>query len=609
MDNLFLFNYYSYIMRLGDLTNVLEGDQTIFEALESNMNTNGYSFQRKKETRISKILKNLSNLGMNYDDQILKKMKAVPADKALIDKDLMNGQSIYAGPMDNWKVKGEEDKPFKEKTLEAKREILRKMAGQPELEDILDVMANECIVYNDDDAYICKPFLDTAMIQQLNEKNAEEIKNCVDATFYKMYLHLDLKHHAWDMFKRWLIEGVLAFEIIYDNLENPHSIIGIEEIDAATITKKNKNGITYWVQFSDVQGSERILLDSQVIYIKYEDTGISQRQSYLERLIRPFNLYRIVEQAQVIWTVTQSSFKTKFTIPVQGMNKAKGQQTLSQAMNRYKEDISFNVETGELQVNGKVNLPFNKEYWMPQNDNGTPEIETIVDNGPQLNDSDQIKWFKSQLYEMSKIPVSRFDVEAQQTWFGTDPTAQLREEIDFGRFVTRLRNTFVDMILKPIKIQVALAIPDIKNDKRILDSISMKFNSYNQFEEMMNIEIMSKRIEFIGSMKEGITETNDEGEEVPYFDSEFLMMKYLHMSQADLELNEKLKRKNRLKKGEGSEEEGDEEGGDEEENGGEEGTGGEGGGEGASSETESDEGVDSEMLGNVEPESTETTQA
>ena len=592
-------------MRLGDLTNVLEGDQTIFEALESNMNTNGYSFQRKKESRISKILKNLSNLGMNYDDQILKKMKAVPADKALIDKEQMNGQSIYAGPMDNWKVKGEEDKPFKEKTLEAKREILRKMAGQPELEDILDVMSNECIVYNDDDAYICKPFLDTAMIQQLNEKNAEEIKNCVDATFYKMYLHLDLKHHAWDMFKRWLIEGVLAFEIIYDNLENPHSIIGIEEIDAATITKKNKDGITYWVQFSDVQGSERILLDSQVIYIKYEDTGISQRQSYLERLIRPFNLYRIVEQAQVIWTVTQSSFKTKFTIPVQGMNRAKGQQTLSQAMNRYKEDISFNVETGELQVNGKVNLPFNKEYWMPQNDNGTPEIETIVDNGPMLNDSDQIKWFKSQLYEMSKIPVSRFDVEAQQTWFGTDPTAQLREEIDFGRFVTRLRNTFIDMILKPIKIQVALAIPDIKNDKRILDSISMKFNSYNQFEEMMNIEIMSKRIEFIGSMKEGITETDDEGEEVPYFDSEFLMMKYLHMSQADLELNEKLKRKNRLKKGEGSEEEGDEEGGDEEETGG----GDEGGSEGASSETESDEGVDSEMLGDVEPESTETTQA
>lgn len=598
-------------MRLGDLSSVLEGDQTIYEALESNMNTNGYSFQKKRESRISKILKSLSNYGMNYDEQILKKMKAVPADKNLINKDDVGGQSIYAGPMDNWKVKGEEDKEFKEKTLEAKREILRKMSGQPELEDILDVMANECIVYDDEQAYICNPYLDTAMLQNLNESNAEEIKNCVDATFYKMYLLLDFKNSAWDLFKRWLIEGVLAFEIVYDNLENPHMITGIIDIDPATLTKKNKNGVTYWVQFSEVTGSERILLDSQIIYIKYEDTGISARQSYLERLIRPFNLYRIVEQAQVIWTVTQSSFKTKFTIPVQGMNRAKGQQTLAQAMNRYKEDISFNVETGELQVNGKVNLPFNKEYWMPQNDNGTPEIEPIIDNGPQLNDSDQIKWFKNQLYEMSKIPVSRFDIEAQQTWFGTDPTAQLREEIDFGRFVGRLRNTFIEILLKPIRIQLALSIPDIKNDKRILDSVSMKFNSYNQFEEMMNIEIMSKRIEFIGSMKEGITETNEEGEEVPYFDSEFLMMKYLHMSQADLELNEKLKRKNRLKKKEegGEEEEGAED--TEEESGGEEESRGEesGGEAGPSSETESDEGIDSEMLGSVEPESTETSQA
>ena len=357
----------------------------------------------------------------------------------------------------------------------------------------------------------------------------------------------------------------------------------------------------YWVQFKDIQGKERVLYDSQIIYIKYEDTGVTSRQSYLERLIRPFNLYRIIEQAQVIWTVTQSSFKTKFTIPVQGMGKALAKQTLAQAMNRYKEDISFNVETGELQINGKVNLPFNKEYWMPQNDNGTPEIETIVDQGPMLNDSDQIKWFKNQLYEMSKIPASRFDKEAQQTWFGSDPTAQLREEIDFGRFVTRMRNTFAQLILKPLKIQLALSIPDIKNDKRILDSVSLKFNSYNQFEEMMNIEIMSKRVEFIGTMKDSLVIQEGE-EEIPYFDPEFLIIKYLHMSQADLELNEKYKKKRKLnKKDEGEESEEGDEGGDEEMGGNEE--------EGGSSETESSDDIDSEMLGDVEPESTETSQA
>lgn len=588
-------------MRLGNLESALEGEKTIFEAIEANVITNAYNdYAKQRPSRISRIFKTLSNYGMNYDDKVLKNMMAIPASKDLRKEDDLVNQSLYSGMLDNWKVKGEEEKPFKEKTIEQKRDILRKMAAQPELEDILDVMTNECIVYEDDESYICKPFLDNGLLYQLNEKNLEEIKNCIDASFYKLYLLLNWKTLAWDQFKRWLIDGVLAYEIIYDDLQNPHSIIGIIDIDPATLTKVIKDNVTYWVQFKDVQGKERILYDSQIVYIKYEDTGVTARQSYLERLIRPFNLYRIIEQAQVIWTVTQSSFKTKFTIPVQGMTRAKAQQTLGQAMNRYKEDISFNVETGELQINGKVNMPFNKEYWMPQNVNGTPEIETIVDQGPMLNDSDQIKYFKNQLYEMSKIPASRFDKEAQQTWFGSDPTSQLREEIDFGRFVTRLRNTFAQILLKPLRIQLALSIPDIKNDKRILDSISLKFNSYNQFEEMMNIEIMTKRVEFIGTMKDNLTIQQGE-DEVSYFDPEFLIVKYLHMSQADLELNEKYKKKNRLKGGD-EDEEGKGGGDEDEELGG-------GKDEGGSSETESSDDIDSEMLGDVEPESTETTQA
>ena len=142
-----------------------------------------------------------------------------------------------------------------------------------------------------------------------------------------------------------MIEGVLAYQIVYDDVENPHTIVNIVDVDPNTLTRSIEDGVVYWIQFKDVIGRERKLLDAEIIYIKYEDSGVAPRQSYLERLIRPFNLYRIVEQAQVIWTVTQSSFKTMFTIPVGGMNRAKGAQTLAAAMNRYKEDISFNVET------------------------------------------------------------------------------------------------------------------------------------------------------------------------------------------------------------------------------------------------------------------------
>ena len=593
-------------MIFGNLEQVFEGEMNINEAMTSVMGNVDQDI--KKPGTISKILKTLSKYGMNYSDKVYQNMIAVPADKNLQPKDPIIQQSLYgtSGYLNNWKIKSEEDKNFVEKTIDQKREILRKMAMQPELEDILDIMTNECVVYDDNDAYICTPFLDTALIQELNEKSADEINASVEASFYKLYMLLNWKYLAWNDFKRYLIEGVLAYEIVYDNLESPKSITGIIPIDPATITKTVDNDMVYWVQFKDIQGRERKLLDSQVIYIKYEDSGVSVRQSYLERLIRPFNIYRIIEQAQVIWTVTQSSFKTMFTIPVGGMNRARGMQTLAQAMNRYKEDISFNTETGELMVNGKMNLPFNKEYWMPENEQGTPQIETLVDQGPQLNDSDQLKYFFEKLINMSKIPSTRFDKDAQSTWFGTDPTQQLREEINFGRFVKRLRNTFAEIMLKPLKIQLTLSIPDIKNDKRILDAVSLRWNSYNQFEEMANIEIMSKRVEFIGTMKDSLTITNSEGEEVPYFSPKFLIIKYLKMSEADLELNEKYKLEEKQASG------GDEEGSEEdEESGGEDefGGGGEEGGEEGGSE--SDEGgmdIDDEMLGDVQPESSETTQ-
>lgn len=594
-------------MIFGNLENVWDGGETIMEAVKRNLNSHN---DIKKPTKISKILTMLSRYGMSYDDQVYKNMMAIPADKALQPKDPVMQHTLYGtGYSGNWKVKGEEDKPFSEKSIEQKRSVLRRMAMQPELEDILDVMCNESIVYDDNEAYICTPFLDTALIQELNEKSADEIRAAVEASFYKLYLLLRWKKDAWNIYRRFLIEGVLCYEITYDDLTNPHSITGIVDVDPAVVTKTVEDGITYWILFKGIMGQERKLLDSQIIYIKYEDSGVSDRQSYLERLIRPFNIYRIVEQAQVIWTVTQSSFKTIFTIPVGGQNKAKGIQTLSQAMNRYKEDISFNTETGELHVNGKMNLPFNKEYWMPENDQGRPEIETLVDSGPQLNDSDQLKYFEEKLFKMSKIPSSRFDKDAQSTWFGSDPTQQLREEINFGRFVTRLRNVFSEILLKPLRIQLALQIPDIKNDKRILDSISLRFNSYNQFEEMANIEIMSKRVEFIGTMKDSLTITNDDGDEVSFFSPKFLILKYLKMSEADLELNEKFKREELLskKKDEGDEDSGKNKDDDMLGDSGDDETGSDKG----ESDSEEDDGgsdIDSEMLGDVQPESTETTQ-
>ena len=581
-------------MKFGKLDEVFQGEQSIYEALTPDK-------EIKAPSKVSEILHKLSHYGMAYSKDVYMNMHAIPANTDLIPGELNNIVNIYGNAFkDGYYVKGEEDKPYAEKTMDQKRQVLRKMAQQPEIEDILDIMSNECIVYDSENTYICQPYIDTAVVQMLNEENAEKLRNSMDVNFTKLYMLLNWKTKAWDIFKRYLIDGTLAYEITYDNIEDPHFITGIMELNPATLTKAYEDGEIVWYQFKGIQNRERRLLDAQIIYIKYEDSGVVERTSYVERLIRPFNIYRIIEQAQIIWTVTQSSFKTMFTIPVGGMNKAKGTQTLMMAMNRYKEDISFNGETGELQVNGKMNLPFNKEYFMPENEHGTPQIETLTDQGPMLNDSEQLRWFLSKLYKMSKIPENRFDKEAQTTWFGSDATQQLRDEINFSRFTERIRNAFAELMLKPLRISIALSIPDIKNDKRLLDAVSLRFNSYNQFEEMAGIEVDTKRIEFISNMSQSLVETDVEGNEVPFFSMKFLIMKYLKMSDADLELNEKYKFEAKIEAGDAESE--DEEGGDEEMGGSDEGGGDDSGGGDSGGESDEAGDLDAELLGDVSPE-------
>lgn len=497
---------------------------------------------KKKKRTIAKVFSNLARWGMDYDDDIIKNVRAIPADKNLLPKPFqLENQDLFSSLSSAWKVKSNADKNFFEKDFAIKRTALRELAVQPELEDILDTMTNECVVYDSNYVYFAEPYVDVNDMTDFTKETQDKITECMSRNYKKLYRMLKWRTNAWDDFKRYLIEGIMSWEIVFDSLEKPTRIIGMVPIDAATLTKKYENGKWYWVQYKGIQGKERKLLDSQIVYITYQDTNVINRLSYLERLVRPFNIYRIIEQAQIVWTVTNAQYKLKFTIPTKNMNRVLAQQTLNSAMNRYKEDIKFVSDTGELTINGQVNMPFNKEYWMPDNENGTPEIETIGGEGPELNDNDQLKFFKNILYKISKIPLNRFDQENSESWFGTDASSYARTEIDFGRYVARLRNTFSQIILKPLQVQMCLDIPELAENKEFLDCIQLHYKSYNLFEELMEMELMQKRVEFIQTMKDGLVDMDKEGNEIKFWSSEFLVKKYLHLSDADLSMNKKLK--------------------------------------------------------------------
>ena len=498
--------------------------------------------KEKKKRTIARFFSDMSRFGMTYDDDVIANMRAIPADKNLLPKPFqLQNQDLFTMAANNWKVKANQDKNLFEKDLAQKREALRKLAIQPELEDILDTMSNECIVYDSDFTYFAEPFIETQELKDIKPAMRKKINQAMEKHFRRLYKMLNWKYRAWDDFKRFLVEGTLAWEIVWDSLENPKEIIGMVPVDPATLTRKFENNKWYWVQFKGMNGKERTLMDAQLVLIEYQETNCITRQSYLERLIRPFNIYRIVEQAQLIWTITNASFKLQFTIPTKGMNQALMAQTVNSAMNRYKEDIKFEIETGELTINGKTNMPFNKEYWMPESDSGSPQIETIGGDGPDLNDNDQLKYFKNQLYKISKIPLNRFDQESGETWFGADATSVARTEIDFGRFVQRLRNIFSQIMIKPLQLQLAKDFPELQENRQILEGLSMQYHSYNLFEEMMDLELMQKRIDFITSVKESMCDQDMDGNDIKFFSSKFLVQKYLKLSTQDLDLNDKLK--------------------------------------------------------------------
>ena len=498
---------------------------------------------KKKKSLISRFFSNMSRLGMSYEDKVIDNMKAIPADKNLLPKDYqLTNQDLFTQLSTAWKVKQNQDRNFFEKDFPQKRDALRKLALQPELEDILDTMSNEAIVYDTNLTFFAEPFIDPQELQDLKPDMRSKITDSTSRNFRRFYKMLNWKYKAWDDFKRWLVEGILAWEIVYDSLNKPTQIIGLVPLDPATLTKKFDNNKWYWIQYKGIQGKERKLLDSQVIYVSYQETECIARLSYLERLIRPFNIYRIVEQAQLIWYVTNASYKMKFTIPIKGMNRTMGMQTVSSAMNRYKEDIKFIADTGELTINGQVNMPFNKEYWFPESDSGTPNIETLGGDGPEINDPDFLKYFKNCLYKISKIPITRFDQENGETWFGADATSIARTEINFGRYVARLRNQFAQIMIKPLQLQLALDFPELQDNRAFLDTISLQYKSYNLFEELMELDLMSKRIQSIQEMKDGLVDMSPDGSEIKFFSSKFLVKKYLKLSDADLELNDKLKK-------------------------------------------------------------------
>lgn len=501
---------------------------------------------------VRKLLMDLSNLGMAYDDMIIRNSRAVGFTENQMGYTMnpmgSDADDIYSAfaALSLTDTSLKKNISFFDKNYSKKREQLRTFAVQDEIEEILDVITDEAIVF-DESNYMAYSEYNGQISKSIEEEIGDVYNNIYN------YFGFNDNASAWNYFRKWLIDGYLAFEIVYNDKQT--EIIGFKELDPISLMPglDTDSGKKVWVQYKGQGAKERKLWDSQIIYLSYSQINSPQRISYVERLIRSFNLLRIMETTRIIWAVTNASFKTQFTIPVGGKSKTRAKQSLAQLMNNYRETVDFDYESGEIQTNGKPMMPFNKEYWLPSKDGETPEISTIGGDGPDLGDTESLKYFADKLKVASKIPFSRFDKDSPST-YDMEASGMLREEIKFGKFISRLRSIWQEILVKPLYVQMCLNHPELKNDVAFKAGLGLKFVKDNVFEELKEMELQNKRVDFIGNLKTQLSIMDAEMTEIPYFDLGWLIKRYGGFTQDDLNANERAKKRAKLE-GEGFSEE------------------------------------------------------
>lgn len=503
----------------------------------------GYNSE-KNSGLFSKLLRQVSSFGMKYDDMVVKNQIGVGINE---DPQSAQGSSMYDffSQRAISTVLGKKSIPYLDKAYGDKKRILREYSIKDEIRDFVSIVADECIVY-DDDRDFCEPKPVSADYPvELTDKYQE-----VFELVYNRYGFAD-GITAFDMMKDFLIDGYIAVELIYDDRNK--NIIGFNKMKPETLVPAYDRNIgNLWIQYPEDPQLRRIFLDSQIVYISYSSQNDFGEISYLEGLIRPYNQLKIMEQTRIMYNILNASLYQVFTIPVKGMSRPKVEEQIGQLIADYSEEVEWDDNLGTIRMNGSKHLPYNKQLWFPEGDNGKPNMELISPQGHDLNDETMLSWFYKSLKRASKIPLSRFESENGGGNVANDASEMTRDEIKFHNFIRRLRANFKELIVKPIKIQLLIDFPELREDEVFLNQIDVKFNSNQVFEEWKKLNNLSKKAEIVSTLT-GIT-TGEEGK--PYFHIDYIMDRIFKLSPEEKAENAKYWAKDPSGQGGGEEGEG-----------------------------------------------------
>ena len=476
-------------------------------ATEQNFGMQNSSVENKG--LFNRILRNLSNHGMNYDDMIIRNQVGIGINE---DPYAAKGNSMYDffSQRAVASVLNRKSIPYLDKSYNDKRRILREYSIKDEIRDFVSQVADECVVYNDDRDF-CSP-------RPISNDYSQDIKDKYQQYFETIYNKYGFSDSitAWNMIKDFLVDGYVAIEIVYDDKKK--NIIAFNILRPETIVPAYEPNVGHlWIQFPEDPQLRRIFLDSQIVFVSYSTQNDFSETSYVEGLIKPYNQLKILEQTKIMFNIINATLYQEFKIPIKGLSRQKAEEQIGQLIHDYSEEVEWDETLGTLTLNGSKHLPFNKQIWFPEGDAGSPSMELKSPQGHDLNEDGMLKWFHQALKRASKIPLNRFEGESGGGNLVTDAAEMTRDEIKFHNFIGRLRANFRELIVKPIKLQMLIEFPELIEDEVFLNQIDVIFYSNQVFEEWKKLGNLEKKAGIVGTLL-GVMNG-----EKPYFHIEYIM--------------------------------------------------------------------------------------
>jgi hypothetical protein len=388
----------------------------------------------------------------------------------------------------------------------------RELAIQPETERAIDNIVNEAIVHDDDGTAV--------EINLDNVKAPAKVKKLIEEEFEYALKLLNFSNMGHEIFRRWYIDGRLFYHVVIDETMpdsgiqelkyiDPRRIRKIREIqkmrDPATGVELIKKQIEYYLynerglMGSGSNQGAKIAPDSILnINSGLMDPKQAMVLSYLHKAIKPFNNLRMVEDATVIYRLSRAPERRVFYIDVGNMPTVKADQYVRDIMVKYRNKLVYDSSTGELKDDRK-HLSMLEDFWLPRREGSKGTEISTLEGARNLGELEDVKYFKTKLYESLSVPVSRLE---QQTGFSLGRSTEItRDELNFYKFVQRLRNKFATLFDDVLRIQLVLKnICTEEEWKEIKEDIWYDFRKDNDFEELKQGELISIRADILAKL-------------------------------------------------------------------------------------------------------------